>query len=181
MAKDTKKFKIIEKIMKLQYFHGLSQLPIQEGDKILYKCVEEDCYNYLSLIFEFPMKNHATIVNGLNFEWRPFCKIFLTDHCSDEWLKLLMFNFESVNIDAKINQTDLQTAYNFCLKDKKENWANMIEAYADRTKSIIDKQHRPKRWSSNDRQAHHHHHSPDAPRVKNFLKNISPNLRIFGK
>ena len=59
------KYNIIETIMKQDYFNGLSQIETNKGN-ILYYCINENCYEYLSLISDYFEKNLDVIKDGIN-------------------------------------------------------------------------------------------------------------------
>ena len=129
--------------MSNEYFDGLSQLSKEDHQSLIWKCCDMNRFEFLSLIVKYSSKNEKIIINGLNWDENddknsdknstPLLTLLRKDHCSDEWLDLLLFKIANVisTTKVKIIRSTLQKAYEYSIKDKRnENWANLILTYA---------------------------------------------------
>ena len=120
------KYNIIETIMNLTCFNGLSQMDDNEwGSKgILHNCSRFYCYPYLSLIKKYMNKNELGIKRGINFN-KPGQLHELTvmmrqqhkfPHLVEEMLKIYLDFCQHCNV--KVSQYGVQNAMNTYTNDK---------------------------------------------------------------
>ena len=128
--------------MNLECFDGLSQMKQDQHEKILYECIENDCYYYLSLILKYCDKNIDAIKNGLKlkgdynalFALLKRKELKFQKQSKKEWLQLLLDISEKSK--QMIDIWSLKDAFNKYLKVTPYNndamYKSMLQQYIKR-------------------------------------------------
>ena len=84
---------------------------MQQDEYLIYNCVCENYFEYLQLLFESRM-NDIGLVNGINKcdlektdGFTPFTKLIVSDHCNQQWLKLLL-SFKNIDVNKRCQNKD---------------------------------------------------------------------------
>lgn len=134
----SNKYNLIEMIMKYDKFNGIKE------EQIIYQCCQYDCFEYLKLILKYSSKNITAIVNGINFFDSPLVELVNSNHCSLDWLNVLLFETYNQIVmkhgDSRgvIEKESLKEAYLICQSKKEKQWSQMILDYATKTNQSLD-------------------------------------------
>ena len=147
MKKGSVKYRVIELIMKSQYFDGLSQIEERDRSEILYYCCEGgiEHFDFLSLMWKYCSKNELAISDGINYigqyDDAPLMAllrqhaIYVTDYC----VNLFLFEFGTLSEKCVISHGCLQSCFDFCKTVLDcPKWCDMIKNYCDQSHQIID-------------------------------------------
>ena len=150
------KLNIIETIMKQDYFDGLSQIEssdTQNSGNILYYCINENCFEYLSLISNYFDKNFFLFKNGINFYGsleHPLLLLLQSNKMNNNSNKInisgilagAMLEDES-DIIARENTFDairaVQAAEQILLQDNKKEFLKLYLNLSEKTNELIGK------------------------------------------
>ena len=155
-------YKMIELIMKNKCFKGFNAIvgitnkneksknenksnESNEVATVVYDCCNEDCYEYLKLIFKYFEKNKNVIVKELissDVHDNAFTVLIDSFHGDEKWMKLILFDhFEQLyhKTGIKISEKILNNVYSVCqTKQKDTKIADLIVKYAKLTNSKLD-------------------------------------------
>jgi len=103
---------------------------------LIFKAIENNCYEYLLLILKYQSKNKEVILDGLNFENKkesnltPLMKLVKSKHCDDDWINLMLRGFGSSKFFASKITKGVTEAIHYCKNElKNEKWAETIQNY----------------------------------------------------
>ena len=126
-------YRMIETVMKSEYFDGLSQIGKEDRENILRVLCKYNCHEYLKLILKYIDKNKSVIENGINFIDRSkdscLSIVIKNEECDATMFDLLFeaSRVSNVKIDAKI----IDHALTLCQSDNNlfDKWNDLIKQH----------------------------------------------------